>query len=202
MTASESGDSEKSSDDESADHRHAIILDHIPHGQTNPDRPRSQQEPIAYGIEEEDFRLYQLTFETDADVSIGDRVVIGPTEARKAVDGFRQVGYDALSTTGQNELKYAVEEIIQSDEDRFVSFYNEAQPITLRLHQLNLLPGIGKKLRNDILDQRKRGPFSSFSEIEQRITGLHNPAEILAERILEEIRENDLKYNVFVAPSE
>jgi putative nucleotide binding protein len=83
-----------------------------------------------------------------------------------------------------------------------VDFYNEAQPITLRLHQLNLLPGIGKKLRNDVLDQRKRKPFESFEEIEERISGLHNPEEVLVERILEELHEEDLKYRLFVRDDE
>ncbi|MFC7175521.1 DUF655 domain-containing protein, partial [Halosegnis marinus] len=73
-----------------------------------------------------------------------------------------------------------------------------AQPITLRLHQLNLLPGIGKKLRNDILDERKRKPFESFEELTERVSGLHKPREVLAERIAEELREDDLKYRIFV----
>ncbi|MFB6297765.1 MAG: DUF655 domain-containing protein, partial [Salinirussus sp.] len=76
-------------------------------------------------------------------------------------------------------------------------FYNEAQPITLRLHQLNLLPGIGKKLRNSILDERKRRPFGSFDDLESRISGLHDPEGVLVERIIEEIREEDLKYRIF-----
>jgi putative nucleotide binding protein len=79
-----------------------------------------------------------------------------------------------------------------------VDFYNDAQPITLRLHQLNLLPGIGKKLRNNVLDERKRGPFESFAELEERVSGLHRPREVLVERILEELREDDLKYKTFV----
>ncbi|MFB6176601.1 MAG: DUF655 domain-containing protein, partial [Halobaculum sp.] len=68
----------------------------------------------------------------------------------------------------------------------------------LRLHQLNLLPGIGKKLRNNILDERKRGPYESFEDLEDRVSGLHNPREVLVDRIVEEIREDDLKYQTFV----
>ena len=84
------------------------------------------------------------------------------------------------------------------DTETFVDYYNDAQPITLRLHQLNLLPGIGKKLRNDILDERKRKPFETFDELAERIDGLHNPREVLVERILEELQEDDLKYQLFV----
>jgi len=88
--------------------------------------------------------------------------------------------------------------VVEREERRFVDFYNDAQPITLRLHQLNLLPGIGKKLRNNVLDERKREPFDSFADVEDRVAGLHNPEEVLVDRIVEEIREDDLKYRTFV----
>ncbi|MFD1599016.1 DUF655 domain-containing protein [Halobellus rarus] len=212
MTTTESGDadgsagsagddadetaSERESDPE--DVRYAVILDHLPHGRADDDRPRHRKSPLAYALGERDFRLFEVTLADDADVSIGDRIVIGPTEARDAVSGFKQVTYDDLSNTANAELEYAIEEIVDANERRFVDFYNDAQPITLRLHQLNLLPGIGKKLRNNILDQRKRGPFESFEDVEERVSGLHRPKEVLIERILEELRDDDLKYKTFV----
>ena len=200
MTTTESGDTDDAgtSDDESGDLRRAVVLDHLPHGRADDDRPRHRKSPLAYALGERDFRLFELTIADDADVSIGDHVVIGPTGKREAVDGFKQVTYDDLSNTAVGELEYAVEAIVEGDEERFVDFYNDAQPITLRLHQLNLLPGIGKKLRNNILDQRKRGPFESFEEVEERVSGLHRPKEVLVERILEELRDDDLKYQTFV----
>ena len=195
MTTTESGDTDAdTSDGDPGDVRQAVVLDHLPHGRADDDRPRHRKSPLAYALGERDFRLFELTLVDDADVSIGDRVVIGPTGRREAVDGFKQVTYDDLSNTAVGELEYAVEAIVEADEQRFVDFYNDAQPITLRLHQLNLLPGIGKKLRNNVLDQRKRGPFESFEEVEDRVSGLHRPKEVLVERIMEELRDDDLKY--------
>ena len=200
MTTTESGDTDDAggSEGDATPVRRAVVLDHLPHGRANDDRPRHRKSPLAYALGERDFRLFELTLTDDADVSIGDRVVIGPTGEREAVDGFKQVTYDDLSNTAVGELEYAVEAIVEGDEQRFVDFYNDAQPITLRLHQLNLLPGIGKKLRNNVLDQRKRGPFGSFEEVEERVSGLHRPEEVLIERILEELRDDDLKYKTFV----
>ena len=200
MTTTESGDTDGAgtSDSDAGTVRRAVVLDHLPHGRADDDRPRHRKSPLAYALGERDFRLFKLTLADDADVSIGERVVIGPTGERDAVAGFKQVTYDELSNTAVGELEYAVEEIVAADEERFVDFYNEAQPITLRLHQLNLLPGIGKKLRNNVLDQRKRGPFESFEEVEERVSGLHRPKEVLVERILEELRDDDLKYKTFV----
>ncbi|MFB6138622.1 MAG: DUF655 domain-containing protein, partial [Halobacteriaceae archaeon] len=91
----------------------------------------------------------------------------------------------------------AVEEIVEADERRFVDFYNEAQPVTTRLHSLDLLPGIGETLRNNVIDARKRGPFESFEDLEERVSGLHDPESVLVERILDELREEDLKYRLF-----
>jgi len=128
--------------------------------------------------------------------------LVEPPSERDAVTAARRVGFDDISSAARSELEYAVEELLEADEERFVEFYNEAQPITLRLHQLNLLPGIGKKLRNDLLDERKREPFDTFEEIEERVSGLHNPREVLVERIIEELREEDLKYRIFVRGDE
>jgi putative nucleotide binding protein len=49
-----------------------------------------------------------------------------------------------------------------------------------------------------VLDERKRAPFESFEELEERIAGLHDPKGVLVDRILEELRDEDLKYRTFV----
>ncbi len=200
MTTSESGDAVDTAGDETEEStlRMAVVLDVLPHGRADDDRPRYKKSPLAYALGEEDFRLVELRLDDDADVSIGDRVVLGPADERVAVEEIRDIEYDALSNTAVSELEYVVDEILTEHESRFVGFYNDAQPITIRLHQLNLLPGIGKKLRNNILDERKRGPFESFADLEDRISGLHNPKDILAERIMSELRDDDLKYKAFV----
>lgn len=174
-----------------------VLLDYLPHGRSDDDRPRHRKSPVAYGMDTADFRLFALVLEDGANVNIGDTVVVEPRENREGVTEAREVEYDDLTSSARSELEYAVEEIVDGDERRFVDFYNDAQPITLRLHQLNLLPGIGKKLRNAILDERKRGPFESFEDLEERVSGLHKPREVLVERIMEEIRDEDLKYKIF-----
>jgi putative nucleotide binding protein len=178
--------------------RRAVVLDYLPHGRADDDRPQYQKPPLAYAIAEDDFRLYEVTFEDDADVGIGDRIVVAPAEERVDIDRLRTVEYGDISSGAQSELEYVVEDVVEENERRFVDFYNDAQPITLRLHQLNLLPGIGKKLRNTILDERKRKPFESFEDLEDRVAGLHDPKEVLVERVIEELREDDLKYRTFV----
>ncbi len=176
----------------------AVVLDFLAHGRSDDDRPRYQREPICYVLGTEDFQLYELVFESPPDVSIGDSVTIEPLTELPNILERNHVAYDALSSGARSELEYLIEDIIDEQEDRFIDFFNRAQPISLRLHQLNLLPGIGDKLRDNILDARRRQPFQSFDDLEQRVSGLHNPRGILIERIKEELRDDSLKYYLFV----
>lgn len=177
----------------------AVVLDFLAHGRTEDDRPQYQKEPLVYAIDREAFSLYELIMAEDSNISIGDSIDIYDGDDIKRVN---RTEYTDLPSGASSELDYVIEDIVDEEEQRFLDFFNEAQPITLRLHQLNLLPGIGKKLRNNILDERKRSPFESFDELEDRISGLHSPREVLVERILEELKEDDLKYRLFVTGEE
>lgn len=182
------------SDAERGESSFAVVLDHLPYGRPDDDRPQYKKPSLAHAIEVENFEFVECVLSDDAEVSIGDEVALDDEH----IDRTRSISYEELTSSAQSEIEYAIEAIIDNDEQRFVEHYNEAQPITLRLHQLNLLPGIGKKLRNNILEERKKKPFESFSDIENRVSGLHSPREKLVERIHEELREADLKYRSFV----
>lgn len=97
------------------------------------------------------------------------------------------------------ELKQRIEKklilICRANESKFVEFFNNAKPITTKLHQLRLLPGIGPKRMWQILDIRKMGLFLSYKDIEER-TGLSNPLMLIVGRILEEL-ETEQKYQLF-----
>jgi putative nucleotide binding protein len=173
----------------------AVVVDFLPRGSPSDDRPQYEKSPVALAVGEAEFRLVEIALTDDAGVNIGDRVQIDP--AGETVKDLRDIEYGELTSTAESELEHAINEIIDADTRRFVDFFNDAQPITTRLHVLNLLPGIGKKLRNNVLDARKRQPFESFEDVESRVSGLHNPREVLVERIMEELREEDLKYRIF-----
>jgi len=183
--------------DSSPEQRVAVVLDIFPNGRSD---GQHGSRPMAYAMDVRDFTLYEVVFDGQPEVGIDDELVVDPLGDN--LRGAYETDYDDVSSNAQSELEYVVEELVEDEEERFVAFYNEAQPITLRLHQLNLLPGIGKKLRNTILDERKRKPFESFADLEDRVSGLHDPVEVLVERVLEEIREDDLKYKTFVGRDE
>lgn len=178
----------------------AIVLDYLPHGRADDDRPQYKKPPLAHVLGINDFGLFELELTDESNLSIGDTVPVDPPA--EGIEEVRRVEYGDLSSGAQSELEHVVRETVEANEDRFIEFYNEAGPITLRLHQLNLLPGIGDKLRDNILDLRKRSPFAGFDDLEDRVSGLHNPKDILVDRILEEIRDDDVKYKLFAREPE
>ena len=195
--AGETPSTETTADGDGARTVHAFVLEYLPHGRADDDSPQHRRPAVAYALGGRDFRLFEFELTDDAEFGIDDRVRIEP-ETADGIERARRVDHDDLNRGARQELEYVVADVVEANERRFVDFYNDAEPITLRLHQLNLLPGIGKKLRNNVLDERKRGPFESFEELSERVSGLHDPKETLVERVMEELRDDDLKYRIFV----
>jgi putative nucleotide binding protein len=80
-----------------------------------------------------------------------------------------------------------------------VDFFNKAISVTPKLHMLHLLPGIGRKLMWEILEEREKKPFESFADISQRIKAIPHPDRMIINRILEELQDPETKYRVFTA---
>lgn len=178
---------------------YAYILDFLPRGR--PDNPRSK-DPLAYAVGERHFVLLELVPKPDASLIVGDRVYVGKEPALKdRMDHVRgRVRYEDMTHAAQSELRPVLEQIVKSDETRFVQFFNEAGPITTRMHMLELLPGLGKKLMWAILDERKHGPFKSLEDLDQRVKALHQPVKLLSHRIEQEITDAHEKYHLFAQP--
>ncbi len=183
---------------------YAYVLDYLSQGRADPNnrhRPM-RREPIVLAVGEKEFKLFELLPERNATLSIGDRVYIGKDISKRdkihSVKG--RIGYEKLTHTATAELPFVLEEIVKTHENRFVDFVNRAHPINARYHMLELLPGIGKKMMWAIVNEVKvNGPFKSFEDMEKRITILHHPEKIIAQRIEYEIKERTLKYRLFVA---
>jgi putative nucleotide binding protein len=89
-----------------------------------------------------------------------------------------------------------VEKIVLANEERFVTYINAAQPITPRIHSLELIPGIGKTYMMSIINDREKKKFASFSDIQSRI-GLKDIHKLVAKRIVEEITK-ETRMTLFV----
>ncbi|HHN82150.1 MAG TPA: DUF655 domain-containing protein, partial [Methanomicrobia archaeon] len=109
----------------------------------------------------------------------------------------RRVHYNELTSYAKSELEEILKVVVTEQEDRFVHFFNNARPISIRSHQLELLPGIGKKLMKELLAEREKKPFENFHDIQERVGSVPDPVHMLVKRILAELNEED-RYKVFV----
>jgi putative nucleotide binding protein len=184
---------------------YAIILDYLPLGYVKEGIPTYKRKPVAQAIGKEEFTLLELIPKEDINLDIHQKVYIGSGKRDEISRVNRRLKYEDLTATAKVELNYVIEEIIKAKEDKFVEFFNEAGPISTRLHQLELLPGIGKKHMWDIIKARKEKPFESFDDIKKRVTMLSDPLKLISKRILLELeatgdKKGKRKYVLFTRP--
>lgn len=159
---------------------------------------RSRGETVVQGIGESHFTLLEMVPHRGANLHPQERLPIDRNERGKIDHVRRRIFFEDLAPESEAELPLVVEIIVTKHEHRFVQFFNEAAPITTRLHSLQLLPGIGQTLMWALLDERKRSPFKSFEDIAAR-TKLQNPRKVITARIIDELKE-DVKRWLFVRP--
>jgi putative nucleotide binding protein len=174
----------------------ARILDYLPYGRT-PDSRSYQKQPKVQGVGETNFVLMEMTPKEGVIPHVGDRVYIGGGE-RDVIDHVnRRIDYEELSNSAKLELPYEIQRIVLENESRFIRFFNDAGPLTTRMHALELLPGIGKKLMWAILNDRKKGAFKGFKDLTERVKGLHYPEKLIGKRIGDELMDDRIKYRIF-----
>jgi putative nucleotide binding protein len=178
---------------------YAIILDYLPNGRQT--ERGFHREPLALAIGEDELKLLELVPRPNANLAAGMRVPLAPVGAAPSpIDHVRRrVGYDELTVSARTELAPALEGIVKLHSARYLRFFNEAPAVSRRFHLLELLPGIGKKTMQQIVDERKSAPFASFEELEARVH-VKNPERLIVGRIEQELSGVEDKYRLFVAP--
>ncbi|HDI12618.1 MAG TPA: DUF655 domain-containing protein [Hadesarchaea archaeon] len=176
-----------------------IVLDFLPQGHPNDPRPVHLKEPIAQILGDTFFTLLEVVPLKGVTFTPHELVFIGKGERDKVERIKRRIGYEELTAAAKAELPTAIEKLVSQSPERFIEFFNRAVPLTTRFHQLELIPGIGKKLMWSIIEERKKGPFADFDDLEKRVKGLVNPKSSVAKRIEMELRGDD-KYSLFVRP--
>jgi putative nucleotide binding protein len=177
---------------------YAFILDYLAQGL--PTSGYAKREPLCYAIGEEEFKLFEIVPKANAAMNLGDRVYIGKEATmRTQVDHIkRRVNFDDLTSAAKAELEFVILDIVMKDQTRFVRFYNEAEPISLRKHMLEELPGLGKNTLMAILDERKKGRFKDLADIGARVPLLKGPEKLIVKRIVQELSDMSLKRYIFV----
>lgn len=176
----------------------AYVLDYLPQGRADDPRPSFQREPLVQAVGETRFTLLELVPKKGAAFSLHERIYIGKGSRTKIDHVQRRIRYEDITPTAKSELPFIIEKIVQMREKEFVDFFNNARPITTRLHQLKLIPGIGKKTLWLIIEERKKEPFKSFENLSERVR-MPDPKKVIVNRIISELKGED-KYYLFTRP--
>jgi putative nucleotide binding protein len=174
---------------------YAYVLDYLQYGRPATDKPRHLALPTVQVIGETYFTLLEAEVRPGSQVALHERLYIGKDRREKINRIIGRIGYNDLTANAKAELLPVLEELIANQEQRFVSFFNNSQAITPRMHALELLPGIGKKSMWQIINAREKKPFESFKDMRDR-KSISDPIKVIAKRILDELTGGE-KYRIF-----
>jgi len=174
---------------------YAVVIEYLPTGHAG----SSGQEAVVQLVGTKFFTLLEATLMAGANVVIGQKVYVGK-DNRVEIERIKgRIKYEDLTTSAKEVLPQILKAIIEESEPRFVDFINKAKPITVRVHSLDFLPGIGKKTMESLLAEREKKPFESFQDIKTRVHNLPDPTVIFINRILQEL-EGVEKHFLFTKP--
>ena len=173
---------------------YAYVLDSKSHTKSTTVHGRTGIIVVAIG--EERLTLLEILGIENSTFNVGEKIYIGKEGRTKVQSVLGKMDYIKISDSAKNEIPGVVESIVIENEKKFVDYINNAQPLTPRIHALELIPGIGKTYLNIIIKEREKVQFESFDDIEKR-AGLKEPRKHLSQRIIEEI-SGETRMNLFV----
>ena len=174
----------------------ALVLDFLSQGYPLDTRPSHKKTPIVQAVGTSKFSLLELVPRKDVTIQPTETLYIGEGKRDKIHHIIGRLPFSKLTTNARSELKYVIEELVEKHPSRFIRFLNTAQPLSTRMHQLELLPGLGKKHMWEIINAREEKEFTDFDDLKKRVKLLPDPKKILVKRILSEV-EGKEKYRLF-----
>jgi len=175
----------------------AIVLDFLPNGYAFDSRPMHLKTAIVQAIGKEHFVLLELVPKKGTYLQPYEEVYIGEGKRDKIHHIVGKIEIDRLSPTAKKELEFIIKDLVSKNQGKFISFFNKAGPLSTRMHQLELLPGLGKKHMWEILEARKEKEFESFEDIKKRVKLMPDPEKAIIKRILAELGGKE-KHKIFI----
>ncbi len=150
--------------------------------------------PIAQAVGEKSFILLELVPRRGLTLAPKEKVYIGSDKRDKIYYIAGRLPKEKLTETAKIQLQEYVVSVVAEQEKKFVDFFNSAQAINTRLHQIELLPGFGQKHTQEILAEREKKPFESFEDMRNRVKNLPDPRKAVEKRLIEEMSERQRFY--------
>lgn len=182
---------------ESTKEEKTIILDFLPNGYPFDERPMYMKTPVAQAIGKDHFVLLELVPKKGIHLNLYEEVYIGEGKRDKIHHIVGKIPMSKLTRTAKSELDFIIQDIVKKNEKKFIDFFNNARPLSTRMHQIELLPGVGKKHMWEIINAREEKPFESFDDIKKRVKLIPDPGKLIIRRIIQEL-EGEEKHRLFV----
>ncbi|MEM2000728.1 MAG: DUF655 domain-containing protein [Candidatus Caldarchaeum sp.] len=179
---------------------YGYVLDVFPAAQHRRGGQRFVHDKNEYVVQllgEDFFTLLEVAVNEKFKPKLGTRIYIGRDVPREIMRILRRIGFDELTETAVSNLEPAIRKVVEENPQRFIDFINNSGLLTPRLHALELIPGVGKKMLQKFLQERDAARFQSFEDVKNR-TGHPNPVEAFCKRILQELKDKEEKYRMFV----
>lgn len=176
-----------------AKEEYAIVLEFLPNGYPL----ERKMMPIAQAIGKTNLTLLELVPRRGVSLEIGKEVYIGEGKRPEIYYIFGRLKREKLTEGAKAQLQEFVKKIVEEREKEFMEFFNKSEAINKRIHQIELLPGVGKKHMQEIITQRKEKAFESFEDLKQRVQNLPDPKKAVEKRIFQELTNLE-RYNLFV----
>ena len=173
---------------------YAYVLDFVERGKSS--TVRGREGIILTALGEDRLTLLEVLGVENSTFDVGERIYIGKQGRTKVQSVLGKLEYAKISQTAQSEISGVVQKIVTQNEKRFIDYLNNSQPLTPRIHALELIPGIGKTYMKIMLEEREKRKFESFDDLQRRV-GLKDPIKHIAKRIMEEIT-GEARMNIFV----
>ena len=173
---------------------HAYVLDFNSRGKST--TVRGREGIIVTAIGEDRLTLLEILGVDNSTFEIGEKIYIGKEGRTKVLSVLGKMDYDYISSSAQSELETVITNIVTIHESKFVEYLNNAQPLTPRIHALELIPGIGKTYMKTMLEEREKKKFESYQDLQERV-GFKDPVKHISERIIDEITGQS-RMNLFV----
>ena len=172
---------------------HVIILEYLPNGYPL----ERKMMPIAQAIGEKNLTLLELVPRRGISLELGEKVYIGEGKRDKIYYILGRLPREKLTETAKTQLEDFIKKVVKEQAQRFIGFFNNSDAINKRMHQIELLPGFGKKHMKEIITKRKEKDFESFEDMKSRIQNLPDPGKAVEKRIIQELTNME-RYNLFV----
>lgn len=171
---------------------YAIILDYLQNGYPL----EGKMMPIAQAVGKINLTLLELVPRRGVTIETGEEVYIGDGKRDKIYYILGRLKREKLTETAKNQLQEFIAKLVSENGKRFLDFFNKAEAINKRMHQIELLPGMGKKHMKEILEKRQEKEFESFEDMKKRIPNIPDPEKAIQKRIFEELTNME-RYNLF-----